>query len=604
MTLNSHFLDCIVRNPTTKDMMYYLRTHYKASVSSVVEKKDIRGLEAMMFAADARRRGNPLYGDMEMSCLFRYLAECIAAYLVKTLRVSHVLINDENGRLHCVEMGDPSQSDYYLISFLEYVMQLKGFDVAYLFDYYAQAFETEEGEAITQKSFWRPAHLSFFCAAVPSLLELVMQKHPLYDWNTADVNGKTALHHICISRVCVASMEKLLEIKDLDINLRDGRGMTPLMLASFVENYEMVECLLEDPRLTLNTRDHVGRTALIYALMNVYQSKFSEAIVRACLFMSHPQFDFKVNVEDVDEAVIYQSPIIVASLLVKGCNDFDFASLKQLNNNTDTLLMVAEDIISVFKNCPAPIRWAGKSHSPLDVLAEHDTFYDLLWKSHKQLFCQLAMLVGDIGWNRVHLVSKKTLLMRVLQDCYDETDAELKSYICKAIHAVMCATNANAIDWNVCDETGKTHLDYWMRVGLKYVGGTNPDVDPDERQPIADALDSRWFLKAERQFAKAYLDYRKKCMVCILSDEQVCGLLKTSAQRYIHRLLDNIGGIFTPWEIKGYYDFDFFLMCVLMLVQFVDGHSVLSDDKLEFSVDCLNAILISVFSKYGRYHFL
>ena len=80
-------------------------------------------------------------------------------------------------------------------------------------------------------------------------LELLLKSN--VDKNSIDSNGKTAIHH-AVERCNIDILRKLLEFKDINVDILDENGMTPLHIAAELNNELSLMTLLEfgaDPEL-------------------------------------------------------------------------------------------------------------------------------------------------------------------------------------------------------------------------------------------------------------------------------------------------------------------------------------------------------------------
>ncbi|KAK4099633.1 ankyrin, partial [Parathielavia hyrcaniae] len=82
--------------------------------------------------------------------------------------------------------------------------------------------------------------------------------------------GRTAVHLAASCATGAAAVEALLEAVDINPNLRDAEGRTPLMLAArsgFQESAKVatVQALLDRRDVGMNFADNLGRTFLSYA---------------------------------------------------------------------------------------------------------------------------------------------------------------------------------------------------------------------------------------------------------------------------------------------------------------------------------------------------
>ena len=90
----------------------------------------------------------------------------------------------------------------------------------------------------------------------------------------ADAEGNTALHLAAkvmeYGGQAAAVVISLLEhAKAVHINATNSLGFTPLIMASKKGNKAMVEILLRQPGIEVNSRDSAGRSALIAGIVSV-----------------------------------------------------------------------------------------------------------------------------------------------------------------------------------------------------------------------------------------------------------------------------------------------------------------------------------------------
>ena len=83
------------------------------------------------------------------------------------------------------------------------------------------------------------------------------------DLNARDADGMTALHHAFINEY-MQVVEALLSFEDIDVNVRGAKGFTALHHAVLLNDLdratEVVERLLEHPKIRVNIRRNDGRT--------------------------------------------------------------------------------------------------------------------------------------------------------------------------------------------------------------------------------------------------------------------------------------------------------------------------------------------------------
>ena len=94
----------------------------------------------------------------------------------------------------------------------------------------------------------------------------VIREDETLDLNARDTDGMTALHHAFINEYTKVVDALLREhFEKLDINVRDSKGLTALHYAVLLKDLdratEVVERLLEHPKIRVNIRSNDGRTA-------------------------------------------------------------------------------------------------------------------------------------------------------------------------------------------------------------------------------------------------------------------------------------------------------------------------------------------------------
>jgi ankyrin repeat protein len=118
------------------------------------------------------------------------------------------------------------------------------------------------GNALTVASFYDRSH-----AVVQHLLGLEEIQSTLC--HATDVSGNNALHRAAMGWHGVDNLKMLMGafvLNDIDLNIRNRRGMTPLALAVETDNESQVEALLSVESVDVNVADHEGRTPLHHAV--------------------------------------------------------------------------------------------------------------------------------------------------------------------------------------------------------------------------------------------------------------------------------------------------------------------------------------------------
>lgn len=88
---------------------------------------------------------------------------------------------------------------------------------------------------------------------------------PDIDVNLTDVEGKSPLH-IAVERNLIFAAQLLLERPDIDVNQKNNRGWTPLYHAVYLRETEMVQVLLNHPNIDVNCSDDSGITVLLFGI--------------------------------------------------------------------------------------------------------------------------------------------------------------------------------------------------------------------------------------------------------------------------------------------------------------------------------------------------
>ncbi|TQV91653.1 ankyrin repeat protein [Cordyceps javanica] len=124
--------------------------------------------------------------------------------------------------------------------------------------------------------------------------------HPMTEPNDRDHRNKGLLHHL----TSIGSMTRISQLidtlHDVDVNIQDEDGYTPLHTAIFSNNVDLVRELLRVPGIRLELTDHAGRTPLSTA---TYWGLKKMALV----LIEHPAA-FKVVDKD------RSSPLIAAAI--------------------------------------------------------------------------------------------------------------------------------------------------------------------------------------------------------------------------------------------------------------------------------------------------
>jgi ankyrin repeat protein len=131
-------------------------------------------------------------------------------------------------------------------------------------------------------------HVAAYSGALKAA-ELLLEREDI-DINLPDNNGWTPLFYACSSTPWIAKL--LLDHPDIDVNRQNGEGRTALCHVISRNNLKAAKLLLEREDLDINRPDNNGYTALFWACnidYDVYRVGSSVAIVRSLL--SHRDTD-------------------------------------------------------------------------------------------------------------------------------------------------------------------------------------------------------------------------------------------------------------------------------------------------------------------------
>lgn len=91
-----------------------------------------------------------------------------------------------------------------------------------------------------------------------------------FDWNFQDVEGNTVLHGLAYGDISHDKLELLLEEKEIQLDVRNNKGETPLCTAVRQGNYDMMKTLLASDQVDPDSRDNDGRSPLSWVSASCY----------------------------------------------------------------------------------------------------------------------------------------------------------------------------------------------------------------------------------------------------------------------------------------------------------------------------------------------
>ena len=108
-----------------------------------------------------------------------------------------------------------------------------------------------------------------------------------------NLNWSSPLNYLAFPFACkngyTLVVQKLIEDKNFDLNVKDSQGETPLHYAVYDGHTETVKLLLSDPRTDINTQNGQGETPLHYAVYGGHTETVK-------LVLSDPRTD--INIQD------------------------------------------------------------------------------------------------------------------------------------------------------------------------------------------------------------------------------------------------------------------------------------------------------------------
>ena len=249
----------------------------------------------------------------------------------------------------------------------------------------------------------------------------------LKDINFRNINGETFLHYSIRKNVDPQILINLLKRTDINVNLQDNEGNTPLMLAIIYNMKNIVIELLKKPNIELNLKDVMGNSALMIAVNRLNLSNMNDM----------------QNKEDIIEILLNKNDIDVNLQDNKG-----FTVLMLVINNrpdTERTLAIVDKILG-FSNIDVNLQNIYKNSALILAVNNNDwdVFLNLLKKP-------------DIDVNLQDNTGNNALMYAIIQSKFYFIDEILKK-----------STN---IKFNLKNNNGETALDLCKKFKLqdKYI---------------------------------------------------------------------------------------------------------------------------------------
>lgn len=304
--------------------------------------------------------------------------------------------------------------------------------------------------------------------------------HPSTRANDRDNQNRSLLHYLAAVGATTRISELIDTLHDVDVNVQDGDGYTPLHRAIYADRADMVRELLRVPGIRLEFTDHNGRTPLSTA---TYWGMKQMALV----LIEHPGA-FKVVEGD------RSSPLIAAAIhgqqalcmrLLEACRYENLDSQQDLSGKRLLHHFAKNDWASMISDClrlvEPPLRVDAIDHagrSPLHyaaALGNTDCCASLLagganLRLQDRLGMTAAQAAADSGF--------KDTLMLLLQT--GKVDANQRDHLGRNIvhwaatldclDVIHEIARANGIRWGQRDNYGKRPVDIAYICQSKHVG--------------------------------------------------------------------------------------------------------------------------------------
>lgn len=177
--------------------------------------------------------------------------------------------------------------------------------------------------------------------------------------NLLDDFRSNSLHYLCTQPSRIYMMELLLK-NNIDVNVQDIYGQTPLIIATIKGNYDKIDILLKHPKtkdiIDCNSQDKDGKTALYYACEKDYKGIVNLLIPCSNLELS----EYKYGITPLYMASYRGLTDIVESLIENGNAEINYriksgdtplnVAVRYNNIDTSELLMVYADLNFQDKN--------------------------------------------------------------------------------------------------------------------------------------------------------------------------------------------------------------------------------------------------------------
>ena len=182
----------------------------------------------------------------------------------------------------------------------------------------------------TGKNLWHAVEKDY--AYFQKILEKCKNNANILNWKNPENNGSTPLIHAS-SLNQYQIVEFLISNKDVDVNLGDNNGATALLQAVCKGNIDTINILLKSDNIEINkaptSGDYIGKTPLMIAKELVKNNKDNYAIIVNIL----TQFSSKTVVNNVPNEI---GKLIINATTWNNTNEFN-SLLSKLNNKTNAL---------------------------------------------------------------------------------------------------------------------------------------------------------------------------------------------------------------------------------------------------------------------------
>lgn len=107
------------------------------------------------------------------------------------------------------------------------------------------------------------------------LIELLLNNNRVDPNIRNNYNNRTIFYKLCVYDTHYETVKYLLNWSNIDVNMPDNNGITPLMIACFNQNINIVKLLVNSDRININHHDEVIKNVFVNDNFNVFKKLVS-----------------------------------------------------------------------------------------------------------------------------------------------------------------------------------------------------------------------------------------------------------------------------------------------------------------------------------------